>query len=315
MKNNRFILSTLTLLAFLPAIAFAGSNIVRPIDKTFDLNGISKIVVSTQGGFIKVIGESRSDAHVVIEQVFRNASNSEADNLETQIESTMEKRGDVLHIEFKIDQSRSLWSFFGSKPSVQFNTTIETAKDIDVELRTSGGPIEATALDSTVQANTSGGPMKFRDIGGPVKAHTSGGPIDARNINGDVDLSTSGGPISVSSITGQTKLTTSGGGIHANDMKGPLNAKTSGGGITASFPEGIDDDTTLRTSGGSITAKLPKSDQFYLNAHTSGGGVRTDFPIAIRGETKRNKAEGPVNGGGPTLDLKTSGGGINIKYL
>lgn len=219
MKTNRLLLSILALLAFLPAIAFAGSNIVRPIEKTFDLNGISKIVVSTQGGFIHVTGEKRSDAHVVIEQVFRNASNSEADDLEAQIESTMEKRGDVLHIEFKIDQSRSLWSLFGSKPSVQFNTTIETAKEIDVELRTSGGPIEVTALDSTVQASTSGGPMKFRDIGGPVKAQTS------------------------------------------------------------------------------------------------GGGVRTDFPIAMRGEIKRNQAEGPVNGGGPTFDLKTSGGGINIKYL
>lgn len=98
-------------------------------------------------------------------------------------------------------------------------------------------------------------------------------------------------------------------------MKGPLDAKTSGGGITASFPEGIDDDTRLKTSGGSITARLPEGDRFYLDAHTSGGSVRTEFPILMKGEIKRNQAAGPVNGGGPTLELKTSGGGINIKYL
>ena len=220
MKTNRIILSTIALLALLPGIAFGSSNIVRPIEETFELKGISKIVVYTQGGYINVTGEKRSDAHVRVEQIFRNASENEADDLESLIEKTLETRGDTLYVEFKLDQPNSIWSFFGNKPSVNFNITIATAKEMDVELRTSGGPIEVASLDGFVQARTSGGGMKFRDIGGNLDGSTSG-----------------------------------------------------------------------------------------------GGGVRTEFPIVMKGEIKRNQAEGPVNGGGPTLELKTSGGGISIKYL
>ena len=241
-RFNKLLLSAFALLALLPAMAFAGSNIVRPIEKTFDLDGISRIVVYTQGGFINVTGETRSNGRVTIEQVFRNASNSEADYLESRIEKTMEKRGNALHIEFKINQSRRLWSFFSGKPSVQFNATIETPKEIDVELHTSGGPIEVATLNGHVQANTSGGRMKFRDIEGSIKWHTSRGPIEAQNINGDVNLSTSVGLISVSSITGQTKLSTSGGGMHAHHMQCPVNGggpilelKTSGRGIAIKY--------------------------------------------------------------------------------
>lgn len=297
MKTNRILFPIFALLALLPAIAFGASKIIRPIEENFDLKGISKIVVHTQGGYIHIVGESRSDAQVRVEQVFRNASENEADDLESRIEKTLETRGDTLHVEFKLDQSNRIWSFFGNKASLSFNITIATAKEMNVELRTSGGSIEVASLDGFVQART------------------SGGGIEAREINGDLDLSTSGGRISVASITGQSKLSTSGGGIHADNMKGPLDARTSGGRITASFPQGIDDDTRLKTSGGSITAKLPRNDSFYLVAHTSAGGVRTEFPIVMKGEIKRNQAEGPVNGGGPTLELKTSGGSINIQYL
>jgi DUF4097 and DUF4098 domain-containing protein YvlB len=135
-----------------------------------------------------------------------------------------------------------LWSFFSGKPSIQFNATIETPEEIDLELHTSGGPIEVATLNGHVQANTSGGRMKFRDIKDSIKWHTRLGPIEAWNINGDVNLSTSGGLISVSSITGQTKLSTSGGGIYAHHMQCPVNGegpilklKTSGGGFAIKY--------------------------------------------------------------------------------
>ena len=315
MKTNRLILPLLTALALLPALVNA-DKIIRPIEKTFDLDGVERIVVHTQGGTINVEGESRSDAIVRVDQIFRNASEREADKLESEIESTFEIQGDTLHVEFKRDQSSwGGWSLFGGKPSVNFNISIETAKGIDVELRTSGGGINVSNLDGKVNARTSGGGMKFHDIGGPLDAHTSGGSIEARRIEANAKLGTSGGRISVSSISGSAELNTSGGSISADDLRGPLSAKTSGGSISASFTEGISSDTRLKTSGGSITAKLPSDNSFYLDARTSGGGVRTEFPITLKGEIKRSAAEGPVNGGGPTLELKTSGGSIAVKYL
>ncbi len=310
-------LSILTFAAttLLSLSAFGASKTVRPIEQTISLDGVSKVEVRIQGGFINLSGDKRSDAHVLIEKVFRKATEKEADLIEAKIEQTIEVRGDVLYIEFKYDNDWDFWSLFKSKPSVQFNATLSVPKSIEVDLTTSGGHIEIRSIEGDVAARTSGGHIKLDNLGGPAKAQTSGGSITATKLKGDADLSTSGGRIKVDSIGGNSRLKTSGGSISATGVNGPLDAKTSGGNITASFPRGIDADTVLKTSGGGITARLPQGEQFYLNASTSGGRVNTEFPITMTGELKKSHAEGPVNGGGPVLDLRTSGGNINVSYL
>ncbi len=312
-KLSLVIIAAATLLSL---SSFGASKIVRAIEQSINLDGVAKIEVRVQGGFINLSGDQRSDAHVLIEKVFRNASEKEADSIESKIEQIIEVRDDVLYIEFKYDNDWDFWSLFKSKPSVNFNATLSVPESIDVDLHTSGGHIEIDGVEGDVAARTSGGHMNLANIGGPVNAHTSGGSITASDLRSAADLSTSGGRIKVDSIAGNSKLKTSGGSISATGVNGPLDAKTSGGSITATFPRGIDADTVLKTSGGGITAKLPQSERFYLNARTSGGGVRTDFPITMTGELKRSQtAEGPVNGGGPLLELRTSGGSINVGYL
>ncbi len=311
-KRSLVLIAAATLLSL---SAFGSSKIVRPIEQSIKLDGVVKVEVHIQGGFINLSGDPRSDAHVLIEKVFRNTSEKEADSIESKIEQTIEVRDDVLYIEFKYDNDWDFWSLFKSKPSVNFNATLSVPKSIDVNLHTSGGHIEIDGVEGEIAARTSGGHMQLTNIGGSVNAHTSGGSITASNLRSEADLSTSGGRIKVDSIAGNSKLKTSGGSISATGVNGPLEAKTSGGSITATFPRGIDDDTILKTSGGGITAKLPQGERFYLNARTSGGGMRTDFPITMTGELKRSQAEGAVNGGGPLLELRTSGGNINVGYL
>lgn len=314
MKFPKFFLFTIA--AILSVSAFGVPKFVRPIDQSINLDGVVKVEVRVQGGFINLTGDQRSNAHVLIEKVFRNASEKEADSIESKIEHTIEVRDSIFYIEFKHDNNWAFWSLFRNKPSVHFNATLSVPKGIDVELHTSGGHIEIDGVEGEVAARTSGGHMKLANIGGPVNAHTSGGSVTASDLRSGANLSTSGGPIKVDSIAGNSKLKTSGGSINATGFTGPLEAKTSGGSITASFPRGIDADTVLKTSGGGISAKLPQGERFYLNARTSGGGVRTDFPITMTGELKRSQtAEGPVNGGGPLLELRTSGGSINVGYL
>lgn len=316
MKSLRFSLITIAAATFLPLSLFGASKIVRTIEQTINLDGVSKVEVRIHGGFINLNGDARSDANILVEKVFRKASEKEVDSLEAEIAQTIEIRDDVLYIEFKYDNDWDFWSLFKSKPSVSFNATLSVPKSIDIDLHTSGGHIEVAGVEGEVAARTSGGHMKLAHIGGPLKAHTSGGSITATDLKSAADLSTSGGRIKVDSIAGNSKLKTSGGSISATKVNGPLDAKTSGGSITASFPRGIDADTVLKTSGGGITAKLPQGEKFYLNARTSGGGVNSDFPITVYGELKRSQtAEGPVNGGGPLLELRTSGGSINVGYL
>ena len=72
---------------------------------------------------------------------------------------------------------------------------------------------------------------------------------------------------------------------------------------------------SLRTSGGAITCTLTPDVAVDLEAKTSGGLVSTDLAVEsiIHGKTPKNRLEGRINGGGPLLKLRTSGGNIHLQ--
>lgn len=167
-------------------------------------------------------------------------------------------------------------SMFGSfHSSVHFK--IKVPKEYNIDIKTGGGSIE------------------LADIKGRVDARTSGGSIELGRIEGDVDVNTSGGAIRVDEVLGNINAHTSGGSIKANISKQPT------------------EDSELSTSGGSVTVYLSPDIAVDLNARTSGGSVKSD--LAVDGTTKRNRIEGKINGGGPRLELKTSGGSVRIKEI
>jgi len=146
-----------------------------------------------------------------------------------------------------------------------------------------------------------------------VDLKTGGGSIELSNLIGSVDARTSGGTIQLGSIDGDVEAKTSGGSIHVDEVRGNINAHTSGGSIKAKILTQPTKDSRLTTSGGSVTAYLSPSISVDLNASTSGGQVRSD--INVNGSFKKNRIKGTINGGGPELYLKTSGGSVNIKEI
>lgn len=146
-----------------------------------------------------------------------------------------------------------------------------------------------------------------------MEVHTSGGSIDIEDLIGDVDAHTSGGSIEVGSITGNVKLKTSGGSIKTEAIHGELDAHTSGGSIRVTMAQQLTEDAELTTSGGSITAYLVEDIKIDIDASTSGGRVRSEFDVD--GRIKKQSIRGEINGGGPRLELRTSGGSVSIKSL
>ncbi len=142
--------------------------------------------------------------------------------------------------------------------------------------------------------------------------NTAGGKIEINDdLTGNINARTSGGSIEVASVTGDVNLHTSGGSIRTEDIEGEINAHTSGGSINVTFAKQFTQDATLNTSGGSILATLPADIRMDLDASTSGGKVKTDF--VVEGRIKKRSVDGKVNGGGPKLNLHTSGGNIRIE--
>ncbi|MEW9797848.1 DUF4097 family beta strand repeat-containing protein [Alteromonas sp. CYL-A6] len=146
-----------------------------------------------------------------------------------------------------------------------------------------------------------------------VDVDTAGGSISVADLTGNIDARTSGGSIRVGNVTGDVDLQTSGGSIRTDDIYGEIDAHTSGGSINVTFARQPEQDATLKTSGGTIRARFPADVRMDLDASTSGGRVSTEFDID--GNVKKRSIRGRVNGGGPEITLRTSGGSVSVDKI
>jgi Putative adhesin len=304
----------LVLATVIAAPAFA--TIDREVQKDFTVKPGGELFVDTNGGPIEVTPSSDSELHVTVHEHFRAGSESEADEIaKNNLEVKLEQSSTGVTVKTKCENKNegSFWNLF-SHSNVWVDVAVAVPTHYNAKLKTSGGGIRVEKLDGELYANTSGGPIELGQVSGKIQAYTSGGGIRLADGNSDTKLSTSGGPIKVIKCRGNVDLNTSGGGIHVDSVSGQLHADTSGGGITVHFDAALTGDSSLETSGGGIEVSVPKDKGAHIDASTSGGGVRlSGLEVTIEsGKLNSSSLKGNIAGGGPTLRLRTSGGGIEI---
>jgi hypothetical protein len=313
MSTSLFRLScTAGLLAASTLVAQAA--IERSVEKTFNVAAAGTLRIETQGGGIKVSPGADGAVRVVAKQKIRADSEAEADELLKKLELTFEQSGNDVTAISKYEK-RSGGFFMGSWPPVTVEFVVTVPASFATQLHTSGGSITVGDLNGKVVARTSGGSITLGQMGGTVDARTSGGNVGLAGATGEVELKTSGGNITAGKVSGSADLATSGGSIKIESASGRVRAHTSGGSVRAKLAGALTADSELSTSGGSVTATVDKTASFRLDASTSGGSVDADgLTITLEGSNKsRSRLAGAVNGGGPVLKLRSSGGNVSIR--
>jgi DUF4097 and DUF4098 domain-containing protein YvlB len=299
-------------LAVLPIAAHA--KIERVVEKTFNVQPGGLLTVETQGGNVRVETAEGTTVKVVAKESIRANSEKEADEILSRLSLEIEQQSGGVFARSKYEKKPASFGW-GSWPPVQVSFVVTVPKNYNAELRTSGGDISVSDLDGKLHARTSGGNVSLGKISGDVDAGTSGGNVKLKEGSADVKLSTSGGNVSVDHAVGPTNLDTSGGDISIGSVENTLHASTSGGNVTAGISGALKGECSLRTSGGRVRAQVSRDAAFDLDASTSGGDVRADgVTIAIeKGGLGKSRLSGKVNGGGPTLRMRSSGGDISIE--
>ncbi|MBD3585804.1 DUF4097 domain-containing protein [Salinimonas sp. HHU 13199] len=197
--------------------------------------------------------------------------------------------------------------------------------DVDIDQRNDGDftvefeqDDDGVTIDGEREGQWYGGSLRVRyAITLPeqynIDVDTAGGAISVEALTGDVEARTSGGRITISDVTGDIDIKTSGGALDITNVKGNIDGHTSGGGIDLKLTEQPEEDVSLHTSGGSINAMFPETVKIDLEANTSGGRVKSEWPV--QGSVSKREIEGKINGGGPQVDLKTSGGSIHVEKI
>lgn len=212
----------------------------------------------------------------------------------------------------------------------------------DLHLETGGGKINITNAKGQVTATTGGGNIvlvssaqgatleagggniEVNKCGGKLKVSTGGGNIELGDISGPVEIETGGGSIRLGWAKGVVRAETGAGRIELNGVSS-ARAETGAGGILAKFisSSGERTDSVLETSAGDIVVYIAPDVAMTIRASidlANGHKIQSDFSdIRVTSEggdwpgPKSFTAEGKLNGGGPTLKVRTTTG--DIKFL
>ena len=327
-RNTVGLIGAVALLTVVLMTVPAHAGFMDTVVKSFTVGSDGTLSLDSDLGSVSVTSGGRDTVKIV---VIREIKSGDKDEILRNLDMVIEQHGDDVDIrtEYKKINSKFLGLFRNSSLKLKYEITVP--EDYNVKLKTAGGSIRVDDLDGLADCRTSGGSIKLGGIGGPVDAHTSGGSITLTGSGGDAALKTSGGKITVGNVDGAVTAKTSGGSIHMERINGSVHARSSGGGITiedaagsvdastsggsvkASISEQPRGDCRLTTSGGGITITIDPDHHYSIDARTSGGGVSSDVPVTVSGEMKRNRLVADMNGGGPELYLRTSGGGIRIR--
>lgn len=323
---RRTLLLSLVLLAATSVLA--ADDVIR---KGFNVADGGTLRLDAGFGDVKIVS---GGAGVAVE-VIRKTRGKRGEEWLREHKVSFSQQGNDVVIETDDEEGRRDRGWFNwfdhDEFEVQWN--IRVPDRYNVTAKTSGGSIELDDLQGTVDVKTSGGSIATGRLGGPATLRTSGGSIsvggatgqiDARtsggsirigDTSGPVDARTSGGSITLARVSGTVVAKTSGGNITIDDATGSVDASTSGGSIRAQLSGPVTAASKLSTSGGSVTVSLGSRVAVDLDARASGGGIDANVPVTIQGRQDDDELKGKINGGGPTLTLRTSGGGIRVKSL
>lgn len=295
----------LILLLILPASASATQDDPYRVEE-FSISTPGELEVRTSGGHITV--EASESNRIRVEMYVRRhgreltPSDTDLDDFDIEIDQSGNK------VRAIAKRHGNGWNWGRNNISISF--VVYTPREMTTELRTSGGHIVTTGLDGSQHLSTSGGHLKMTNMKGTVDARTSGGHIEIRDFAGNMNARTSGGHIEVEHAEGTIDLRTSGGHISLNEIAGSVEATTSGGSIDARLTS-IEGFANLRTSGGHVSVTVPEG--IGLDLDLKGSSVRTELKN-FSGEIERDEVEGTINGGGPKLTARTSGGSVRISF-
>ena len=301
----------------------AGADDEEGIVRTFSIEPSGELVVQAERA--KVVVRGGGDQV----RVSLRRGDDDAAAIEDDYHIGFEQTSDGLVVT-AMPQQRLL----GSWGEEQLAISVETPNGFSADVNTSGGSVRVAEIAGPLHVRTSGGSVRIENVPGAVQVRTSGGSIRHAGTSATVDANTSGGSIAIGNVqgavlartsggriaierAGPVTARTSGGSIAIGQAHGAVQAKTSGGSIEAMLAAQPQDDSELRTSGGSITVRFAPDIAVDVNASASGGRVRIGDGLALvgdhleRGEPWKN-VQASLNGGGPALRLRTSGGSIRL---
>jgi hypothetical protein len=135
--------------------------------------------------------------------------------------------------------------------------------------------------------------------------------------NTSLNLKAHNGGISIAGIEGNLEFETMNGGVVLKDVAGDVKGRTTNGGVVVALAGNRWNGTGLdvQTTNGGVVLSLPDNFAAHVETGTVNGGFKSDFAALNIDRTERSKPariSADLNGGGPTIRVITTNGGVAI---
>jgi len=153
---------------------------------------------------------------------------------------------------------------------------------------------------------------------GPEPGRREGWSVSYRLMvprSSNLDLESQNGGIHIAGVNGTMEFRTQNGGIDLTDVGGDVRGRTQNGGLDVELtgPQWSGAGLDLVTQNGGVNLTIPGGYRATLETGTVNGGFNTDFPITLRGRLRTRQITTELNGGGPTIRVMTTNGGVRIR--
>jgi len=132
--------------------------------------------------------------------------------------------------------------------------------------------------------------------------------------NALVNVTNTNGLVSVKGLAGKVVAHTTNGGVKGSGLSGGVDARTTNGGVTIDMASLGADPILLETTNGGVTLALPEKAKATVTASCTNGGISVgsldNFEVS---EKSRRHLEGKLNGGGTSVELHTTNGGVRLR--
>jgi hypothetical protein len=155
---------------------------------------------------------------------------------------------------------------------------VRVPRELIGEIRTGDGSIELRGLHGPVHATTGDGSIRADDLDGALTAYTGDGSVHVRGRFDNLQIHTSDGSVQLDVLTGSR----------------------------------LNSNWRVQTGDGSVRLNVPRDLAADFEMHTGDGHIETSLPLSVIGRQNSHQMQGKLNGGGPTVLVRTGDGSINL---
>jgi len=301
--------------------------------------GVSELRLKLGSASLTITGEGRADIDAELRVRSNGYDEAEAQRLAKESEMIIDRAGGRLGLNVKYPEA-----------GTQRGTIVlKVPANLSISLDGGSGEVTITRV-ATVELGNTRGKTELRDISGRVTGNHRGGELRLANA-GSVKLTTVGVDVELEQIRGEATLNTRGGELKGSELAGPIDIDSNGTDITLEKLEkttgivrinavsgsvsvqglrtegridvrGADVDVVVERAaplaiyaeGGDPIEITPPAGGYQLDAVASDG-IITLPPGTLEAATsgQEHRATGPVNGGGPTITIRSAHGNITVR--